>query len=38
MILGEESATEGEMWVGPTLKFGYYTQELEGLNPNNESH
>ncbi len=36
MILGEESATEGEIWVGPTLKFGYYTQELEGLNPNNE--
>ena len=36
MILGEESPTEGEMWVGPTLKFGYYTQELEGLNPDNE--
>ena len=36
MILGEESATAGEMWVGPTLKFGYYTQELEGLNPDNE--
>ena len=36
MILGEESPTHGEMWVGPTLKFGYYTQELEGLNPNNE--
>ena len=36
MILGEEPATEGEMWVGPTLKFGYYTQELEGLNPDNE--
>ena len=36
MILGEESATEGEMWVGPTLKLGYYTQELEGLNPDNE--
>ena len=36
MILGEESATEGEIWVGPTLKFGYYTQELEGLNPDNE--
>ncbi len=36
MILGEESTTEGEMWVGPTLKFGYYTQELEGLNPDNE--
>ncbi len=36
MILGEEPTTEGEMWVGPTLKFGYYTQELEGLNPDNE--
>ena len=36
MILGEEAATEGEMWVGPTLKFGYYTQELEGLNIGNE--
>ena len=36
MILGEESPTEGDMWVGPTLKFGYYTQELEGLNLNNE--
>ena len=36
MILGEEPATEGEMWVGPTLKFGYYAQELEGLNPDNE--
>ena len=36
MILGEEHATEGEIWVGPTLKFGYYTQELEGLNPDNE--
>ena len=36
MILGEESPTEGEMWVGPTLKFGYYTQELEGLNLDNE--
>ena len=36
MILGEEPPTEGEMWVGPTLKFGYYAQELEGLNPDNE--
>lgn len=36
MILGDEAPTEGEMWVGPTLKFGYYTQELEGLNLNNE--
>ena len=36
MILGDEAATDGEMWVGPTLKFGYYAQELEGLNPDNE--
>ena len=36
MILGDEAPTEGEMWVGPTLKFGYYAQELEGLNLNNE--
>ena len=36
MILGEELPTHGEIWVGPTLKFGYYAQELEGLNPDNE--
>ena len=36
MILGDEAPTQGEMWVGPTLKFGYYAQELEGLNPDNE--
>ena len=36
MILGEEPPTHGEIWVGPTLKFGYYAQELEGLNPDNE--
>lgn len=36
MILGAEPPTAGEMWVGPTLKFGYYAQELEGLNPDNE--
>ena len=36
MILGQEKPTQGEMWVGPTLKFGYYTQELEGLNTDNE--
>ena len=36
MILGGEAPTEGEMWVGPTLKFGYYAQELEGLDPDNE--
>ena len=35
MILGDETPTEGEMWVGPTLKLGYYAQELEGLTPNN---
>ena len=36
MILGQEQPTQGELWVGPTLKFGYYTQELEGLNLDNE--
>ena len=36
MILGNEKPTQGELWVGPTLKFGYYTQELEGLNTDNE--
>lgn len=36
MILGQEHPTQGELWVGPTLKFGYYTQELEGLNLDNE--
>ena len=36
MILGDEAPTQGEMWLGPTLKLGHYTQELEGLNPDNE--
>ncbi len=36
MILGQEKPTQGGMWIGPTLKFGYYTQELEGLNTDNE--
>ena len=36
MILGQEQPTQGVLWVGPTLKFGYYTQELEGLNQENE--
>ncbi len=36
MILGEEPPTDGKIWVGPTLKFGYYTQELEGINPDNQ--
>ena len=36
MILGDESPTQGELWVGETLKLGYYTQELEGLNLDNE--
>ena len=36
MILGEEQPTQGDLWVGPSLKLGYYTQELEGLNQNNE--
>lgn len=36
MILGDESPTQGELWVGATLKLGYYTQELEGLTLDNE--
>ena len=36
MMLGEEKPTGGELWVGPNLKLGYYTQELEGLNPEND--
>ena len=36
MILGEEQPTQGDLWVGSSLKLGYYTQELEGLNQNNE--
>ncbi len=36
MMLGEEKPTAGELWVGPNLRLGYYTQELEGLNPEND--
>ncbi len=36
MILGQETPTQGELWVGPTLNFGYYNQELEGLKPDND--
>lgn len=36
MILGQEHPTQGNLWVGPGLRLGYYTQELEGLNPDNE--
>ena len=36
MILGQEQPTQGDLWVGPGLKLGYYTQELEGLNLDNE--
>ncbi len=36
MMLGEEEPTDGELWVGPNLKLGYYTQELEGLNLTND--
>ncbi|RKU06214.1 thiamine ABC transporter substrate-binding protein [Candidatus Poribacteria bacterium] len=36
MILGQEQPTQGNLWVGPGLRLGYYTQELEGLNPDNE--
>ena len=36
MILGQEQPTQGDLWVGPGLKLGHYTQELEGLNHDNE--
>lgn len=36
MMLGEEKPTAGELWVGPNLRLGYYTQELEGLNPESD--
>lgn len=36
MMLGAEEPTDGELWVGPNLKLGYYTQELEGLNLTND--
>ncbi len=36
MMLGKEKPTDGELWVGPNLKLGYYTQELEGLNLTND--
>ena len=36
MILGQEQPTQGDLWVGSSLKLGYYTQELEGLNLDND--
>ncbi len=35
MILGDEKPTSGELKVGHNLHFGYYDQELAGLNRNN---
>jgi len=35
MILGEEQPTTGELKIGHNLHFGYYDQELAGLNRNN---
>ena len=34
LILGQEGATDGDLKVGHNLHFGYYDQELAGLNPN----
>ncbi|MCZ6681125.1 MAG: ABC-F family ATP-binding cassette domain-containing protein, partial [Candidatus Poribacteria bacterium] len=35
MILGNEPSTSGELKVGHNLHFGYYDQELKGLNHDN---
>ena len=35
MILGEEHPTTGKLKIGHNLHFGYYDQELAGLNRNN---
>jgi ATP-binding cassette subfamily F protein 3 len=31
LLLGLESATEGEVWVGPSIRLGYYSQQHETL-------
>ena len=36
LILGGLEPTAGEMKIGSNLRFGYYNQELEGLNLENE--
>ncbi len=35
MILGDEQPTSGELKIGQNLHFGYYDQELAGLNRDN---
>lgn len=32
LILGQETADGGEVWIGPSIKTGYYAQEHETLN------
>ena len=34
MILGEISPDDGEIYLGPSIKPGYYAQEFETLDPN----
>ncbi|MDE0301239.1 MAG: ABC-F family ATP-binding cassette domain-containing protein [Candidatus Poribacteria bacterium] len=36
LILGELEASDGDLKIGANLSFGYYDQELEGLNLGNE--
>lgn len=31
LLLGLEEATEGEVWVGPSIRLGYYSQQHETL-------
>ena len=32
LLLGLEEADEGEIWVGPSIRLGYYSQQHETLN------
>ena len=32
-VVGEIEPTEGEVWVGPSIKFGYLAQDQETLDP-----
>ncbi len=33
LLLGLENPDEGEVWVGPSIRSGYYSQQHETLNP-----
>jgi len=33
LLLQPDTATEGEVWIGPSIRVGYYSQQHETLNP-----